>query len=151
VQSLAGNINVAKTTLSVPHPYLDGMAEEWISQHSSNWKNKTIITYAVFDRKSKELLGTVGFVGINKSKAELGYWFGKQHWDKGYCTEATKALIKFAHANLGISRVTGEHLSSNPASGRVMKKLGMRYTASKYAADRNGNRAKLEVYELQIT
>lgn len=151
VQNLAGNLNVAKTTLNVPHPYVDGMAEEWISHHLSNWKNETSITYAVIETNSKELIGTVGFVEINKSKAELGYWFGEQHWGKGYCTEATKALIKFAYDNLGIFNVTGEYLSSNSASGRVMEKLGMRRIGSRYAKDRNGERAKLEVYELHIT
>jgi len=57
----------------------------------------------------------------------LGYWIGEQYWGKGYGTEATKALLDFAFNNLRISKITGEHLSSNPVSGKVMKYAGMSY------------------------
>ncbi|MCF6211564.1 MAG: GNAT family N-acetyltransferase [Gammaproteobacteria bacterium] len=151
VQKLAGNKKVSEMTLNIPHPYEDGMAEEWISTHCSNWENRKIITYAVSDRISKKLLGTVGFVRIEESKAELGYWIGKQYWGRGYCTEAATALIKFACINLSVVTISAEHLSSNPASGRVMEKLGMHYVGSKYRLDRDGKQAKMKVYELQIT
>jgi len=151
VQYLAGNRKVSEMTLNIPHPYEDGMAEEWISTHLSNWRDGKVITYAVIDKESKILIGTVGFVRIEESKAELGYWIGEQYWGKGFCTEAATALIKFAGTKLRITGITAEHLSSNPASGRVMKKLKMLHVDSKYRVDRDGKQAKMEVYELLIT
>ena len=125
------------------------MAEEWISSHLSHWKSRTAVIYAVTDINSKRLLGTVSFVGIKDSEAELGYWIGEPYWKKGYCTEATKALVEFAFTNLGIVKIVAKHLSSNPASGRVMEKIGMHHANHAYILDRNGERAKIEVYELQ--
>lgn len=78
----------------------------------------------------------------------LGYWVGESYWKKGYCTEAAKALIEFAFSRLGIVKVTAEHLSSNPASGRVMEKIGMCYVNQIQKLDRNGKKAKIECYAL---
>lgn len=124
------------------------MAVEWVSTHLSGWENKSVITYAITDINSQQLLGSVGFVEINGSEAELGYWIGEPYWGNGYCTEAVMALVEFALTNFGITKIVAKHLSSNPASGKVMKKIGMRHTNHKYKLDRYGKRAKVELYEL---
>ena len=56
----------------------------------------------------------------------LGYWIGKPYWG-GYATEAAAALLDLAFGPLGLHRVEATHLTRNPASGRVMEKLGMRF------------------------
>jgi RimJ/RimL family protein N-acetyltransferase len=151
VQKLAGNKLVSEPTLNIPYPYQDGMAEEWISNQILNWKNRTQVIYAVTDKVSKQLLGAVSLVEIKGTEAELGYWFGKPYWGEGYCTEATKALVEFAFANLGIVKIVAEHLSSNSASGRVMEKVGIRYDGSSQKPNRNGQMVQIETYELQNT
>jgi RimJ/RimL family protein N-acetyltransferase len=59
------------------------------------------------------------------NKAELGYWLGFEYWGRGYCTEATSALIRYGFTELGPHKITLRHFASNPASGRVMVKTGM--------------------------
>jgi ribosomal-protein-alanine N-acetyltransferase len=98
VQQLAGDREIASTTLNIPHPYEDGMAEEWISTHQER-----------FDR------------------GELANWIGKPFWGEGYCTEAAEAVLDYGFSVLGLNRIYAHHLSRNPASGRVMEKIGMRY------------------------
>ena len=68
-------------------------------------------------------------LGVNKQNhwAELGYWIGKPYWSKGYCTEAAGALLDYGFKVLELNRIQARHLVSNPASGRVMQKLGMSY------------------------
>lgn len=128
VQRLAGDWDVAKMTLGIPHPYEDGMAEQWINAHQEPFDKGDMITLAVTLRPLGTLIGCIS-LGINKKHhwAELGYWIGKPYWNRGYCTEATKALIDYGIKVLGLNRIQARHLASNPASGRVMQKLGMSY------------------------
>jgi len=58
-------------------------------------------------------------------RAELGYWIAVHNWNRGYATEASKRLIDFAFEVLGLHRIEARHFLRNPASGKVMKKLGM--------------------------
>ena len=58
-------------------------------------------------------------------RAELGYWIGVPFWNRGYATEAAEAVIKFGFEELGLNRIEAEHFTRNPASWRVMEKLGM--------------------------
>lgn len=53
VQGLAGDIEIAKTTLHIPHPYEDGMAEEWISRHVEEYERGISLTLAITDKKEK--------------------------------------------------------------------------------------------------
>jgi ribosomal-protein-alanine N-acetyltransferase len=59
--------------------------------------------------------------------AELGYWIGKPYWGNGYGTEAAKAVLHYGFTVLGLNRIYATHMSRNPASGRVMEKIGMKY------------------------
>ncbi|ASP37637.1 hypothetical protein CHH28_02655 [Bacterioplanes sanyensis] len=47
VQKLEGNPNVSKTTLNMPYPYEDGMAEQWIASHSKHWQARTSAAFAI--------------------------------------------------------------------------------------------------------
>jgi len=151
LQKLAGNPNVSKTTLNIPYPYEDGMAEAWISTHSENWVNKRSATFAIKLKSSHELIGDVSLVDIQESQAELGYWVGEPYWDRGYCTEAAKALVHYSMNKMGIKKIVAEHLRTNPASGRVMEKIGMNHVCSTEKTDRDGNQAVVEVYEITST
>jgi len=96
VQRLAGNINVAKMTLNIPHPYENGMAEEWINSHKEKSESGTQLSYAIESLNLGVLLGAISLTHIEPSQANMGYWVGEQYWGKGYCTEAGVALISHA-------------------------------------------------------
>jgi RimJ/RimL family protein N-acetyltransferase len=49
------------------------------------------------------------------------------YWGRGYATEAALAVIAFGFEELGLNRIYAQHMASNPASGRVMQKAGMRH------------------------
>ncbi len=128
VQRLAGATEVADTTLHVPHPYKDGMAEKWIGGHATEYAAGKSVTYAVTLRGDGTLLGAVGLVITPAHRrADLGYWMDVPSWGQGYMTEAASALVAYAFAEMGLHRVTATHFARNPASGRVMQKLGMRH------------------------
>jgi len=151
IQKLAGNKKVSDTTLTIPHPYTLNMAEEWLSTHEHDWLNKSRVTYAIARKKDNELLGSISLVEINCSIAKLGYWIGEPYWGNGYCTEALNAILTFAFNEIGLEKIVAEHLSSNPASGRVMQKNEMQHINSAEMLDRNKELAKVEIYEITAT
>jgi RimJ/RimL family protein N-acetyltransferase len=127
VRELAGAREVARSTLNIPHPYPDGAAEAWIAGHAGAWAAGTQLVCAVTTRGDGALVGAVGLaIDPRHLAAELGYWVGVPHWGRGYATEAARALCGVGFATLGLHRVMARHLTRNPASGRVMRKLGMR-------------------------
>jgi ribosomal-protein-alanine N-acetyltransferase len=126
VQRLAGEREVAANTLTVPHPYPDGAAEEWIATHAAGWAAKDVLTLAVTTPGDDVLVGAVGLaLAMADRRAELGYWIGIPWWNLGYATEASRAIIDFGFTSLGLHRIMARHMARNPASGRVMQKLGM--------------------------
>jgi RimJ/RimL family protein N-acetyltransferase len=85
------------------------------------------VTYALVARSDGGLVGAMGLaIAAQHRRAELGYWVGVPHWNRGYATEAGRALLAYAFGPLGLHRVEAHHFTRNPASGRVMQKLGMR-------------------------
>ena len=88
-----------------------------------------------------ELVGSVGLGARADGSGvapELGYWIARDHWGKGYATEAGRAVLTIART-LGHRRVTASHFIDNPASGRVLAKLGFRPTG---AIDQRRSRAR---------
>lgn len=128
VQKLAGAWEIADMTLSLPHPYEDGMAEKWIKTHRSGFREESEVIFAVVLRKIDILCGAVG-LGVDREnyRGEIAYWIGEPYWGKGYCTEAAREVLRYGFENLGLHRVYSNHFSRNPASGRVMQKIGMNY------------------------
>ncbi|MBA4051500.1 MAG: GNAT family N-acetyltransferase [Erythrobacter sp.] len=70
-------------------------------------------------------VGVIGSAGMgeHEGQPELGYWIARQHWGRGYATEAAGAVLKIARA-LGHRRVVAGHFVDNPASGKVLRKIG---------------------------
>lgn len=141
VQRLAGVREVADTTLHIPHPYPDGAAEAWIGTHARRWTDRAELVLAVTLKDGGNFVGAVGLVLTPiHDKAELGYWIGVPYWRRGLATEAASGLVDFGFKVLGLQRVQSHHMSRNPASGRVLLKLGMRREgASPRAVKKNGH------------
>jgi RimJ/RimL family protein N-acetyltransferase len=127
VQRLAGDHAVAHTTLNIPHPYEDGVADAWITLVAEEFARGRQVVFAVTGGAATELLGAVGLVlRLEHARAELGYWIGRPFWGQGYATEAVRAVLRYGFGTLGLNRIHASHFARNPASGRVMSKVGMR-------------------------
>lgn len=127
VQRLAGEWEVANTTLNIPHPYPDGAAEAWIATHSGHYESGKAVIFAITTRGDGALVGAVGLsVEPVHARGELGYWVARPHWAKGFATEAGLTIVAYGFETLALNRIEAVHMTRNPASGRVMVKLGMR-------------------------
>jgi ribosomal-protein-alanine N-acetyltransferase len=128
LQRLIGDKDIAATTLNIPHPYEDGMAEEWIGRHQERFDKGEGLSFAITHREEGFFIGGIG-LNVNREyeSAELGYWVGKPYWNNGYCTEAARAVVRYGFEVLGLNRIHATHMTRNPASGRVMQKTGMKH------------------------
>ena len=126
VLRLAGEREVADTTLHIPHPYLDGMAESWIATHEGAWTRHEAATLAIVEADA----GLIGAISLNielsQRRAEIGYWIGRPYWGCGYATEAARAMLDYGFARLALHRIHAHHFARNAASGRVLAKVGFR-------------------------
>lgn len=127
VQRLAGAREVAAATLHIPHPYEDGMAEEWIESHQERFDAGRLVNFAMTLRETGALCGSIGLtVDPQYAHAELGYWLGLPFWGRGYGTEAARAVVGYGFGARDLHRVHASHFACNPASGRVIQKIGMK-------------------------
>lgn len=126
VQLLAGEREVAETTLLIPHPYPDGAAEAWIAAQAQDRAAGREYTYAVTRAEDGLLVGAIALRPGAEEHGHVGFWIGRGHWGRGYATAATRTVIALAFSLLELDQVTASHLTRNAASGRVLEKCGLR-------------------------
>ena len=126
ISMLAGDYDVAKMTLNIPHPYPGGAATEFINRSKHAWDNHERYAFAIVLKATGTFMGVIGLIPeIRHRRAEVGYWIGKPHWGKGFMTETLKRIIQFGFEDLDLNRIQAGYIFDNPASGRVMEKVGM--------------------------
>jgi len=72
------------------------------------------------------LIGMINDVYIDNKEIEIGYFINPIYWNKGYATEALKAMIDYLF-NIGFKRIIASYFEENIASSRVMAKSGMKH------------------------
>jgi [ribosomal protein S5]-alanine N-acetyltransferase len=121
---LIGTREVAATTLRIAHPYTDQDASVFLELA----KDPEKIWLAITLRSDGRQLGGIGLrVDQRHQHAELGYWLGVPYWGQGYATEAAREMLRHGFETLQLHRIFASHFKHNPASGTILKKIGMRY------------------------
>lgn len=127
VQRLAGAKEVAAGTL-LPHPYDAETAVKWIAQQQESFATGSAFTFAIVLADTHQLIGSIGMeIARAHEHARLSYWLGTAYWNQGYCTEAVQAMLEYGFTHLSLHRIYAPHFHNNPASGRVLQKVGMTY------------------------
>ena len=104
------------------------MALEWIGTHPAIRDKGLALFYAIELKESGELVGSTGIdIDVLHSRADIGYWIGREYWNKGYATEAAARLMGYVFNVLKLHKVASHHFARNSASGRVLEKLGMKH------------------------
>ncbi|HEX5386475.1 MAG TPA: GNAT family N-acetyltransferase [Gemmatimonadales bacterium] len=124
---LAGAREIFDTTLSIPHPYEPAHAYGYFAFAAAEHAHGTGLHLAVRVLEDLRLIGGIGLKDIERERmeAELGYWIGVEYWNRGYATEAAAAVVRHGFAVLDLARIHAHHLARNPASGRVLERIGM--------------------------
>jgi RimJ/RimL family protein N-acetyltransferase len=115
---------VAMKLARLPWPYTIGDAEAFLAVPRGPTEARFFIL--AHDRRYPQLIGGIGLHAIDHGVAELGYWLTPAAWGRGYATEAARAVVDMARHALPLRRVEASHHLDNPASRRVLEKLGFR-------------------------
>ena len=85
-------------------------------------------TFVIELTAERRVIGTIGIMWIQKENnaAEVGYSLSRAYWNRGLMTEAVQAMLAFCFDTLRLNRVEAQHETDNPASGAVMRHVGMR-------------------------
>lgn len=127
VTKLCNNYNIYKNTLYLPYPYSIEDALTWFEHHLDNYNANKSYEFAITDKQSGEIYGAIALTNNQHfHNGEIAYWIGEEFWGNGYATEAAQAILKFAFEEKHYHKVFARYFESNPASGRVMQKLGMK-------------------------
>jgi [ribosomal protein S5]-alanine N-acetyltransferase len=121
---LIGTREVAATTLRIAHPYTEQDAKAFLELA----KDPDKLWLAITLRSNGRQIGGIGLrVEKQHQHAELGYWLGVPFWGHGYATEAAADIVRYGFETLALHRIFASHFKHNPASGRILKKVGMKY------------------------
>jgi len=120
IVAVVGDRRVADRLARVPHPYGSDDAAFFLQEVvPAEW------VWAITIRGSDALVGAVGLTpAADGTTAELGYWLAPALWGRGIATEAARAVIRYGFDALRLPYLTSGWFESNPASGRVLAKLG---------------------------
>ena len=122
--ALAGAMSdaaIARNLAVVPWPYSLRDAEAFLASP----RDPVLPSLLIFERTSgaPQLVGSCGLARRTSHAVELGYWIARPFWSRGFATEACAALIDIART-LRLESLEGAHFVDNPASARVLEKLG---------------------------
>lgn len=82
--------------------------------------------YGIVLKETSEFIGTIDLMNWSDGKeAEIGYIINKKFWGNGLATEASAKILELCFEVLGFEEVHAFCALENPASARVLTKLGM--------------------------
>ncbi len=130
LQQIGGVPEVARMMMVLTAPWPEDAVRHWIATGRFRGRPGYRLGVAL---KGGALIGAVGF-GPDRS---IAYLFDRRYWGRGYATEATRALIADVFARFPeIDEITADHFADNPASGRVLTKLGFEKTGTGLGASK---------------
>jgi [ribosomal protein S5]-alanine N-acetyltransferase len=122
----------------------------WFAGHSREWKVGEAYRFAV--ELEGMMIGVADVDEISERQGSLGYWFDRSTWGRGYASEAACAVVRFAREGAGMLKLTAGHAYDNPASGRILSKLGFRRIESAPCHSRPRRETIMQhCYELTFT
>jgi [ribosomal protein S5]-alanine N-acetyltransferase len=121
---LLNDFEISRNLSRVPHPYTEDDGCAFVVQAADQRSRGEHFSFSVLRKKDTAY---IGMCGVHPARGfEVGYWVAKPFWGQGYATEAARRVVAFAFDLLGAERVAAGWFEDNPASGRVLVKLGFR-------------------------
>ena len=148
--------DLENTRLMMFLPYADeAETTAFLQEAEAQWRMNAPERYefavCLSDHGGAHIGGLTLYMQEDRTEAELGWVLHKDHWRKGYVTEAARALMDFA-LSIGVRRIFACCDSENVASYKTMEKLGMRHIATGKRTNRSmGDEERVElVYEIRF-
>jgi ribosomal-protein-alanine N-acetyltransferase len=102
---------------------------DFIKFTDEQFRNRLSIVWGILIKNENKLIGSIDLRGWNTDNkcGDVGYAISKDYWNKGFVSEAMKAVIKFGFEQLQLNRIEAHCQKENIGSWRVMEKCGMKY------------------------
>lgn len=141
---------VCSKLATAPWPYSELDAEDFLARPRG--EVDTVFLIFAHEHRAMRLIGGVGIGPDEDGETELGYWLTPDAWGRGYATEAAQGVVSLARDTLRMKRLVSGHFLDNPASGRVLRKLGFRPTGRIVERDSRARGAKTAcaLFELDL-
>lgn len=118
---------ISEYTRTIPFPYTLDDAREFLHKHERELGAGDAVVFAIRTADDGPLMGGVGLHLVRADRrAELGYWMNSAYRGKGYTSEAAAAALAFGFNTLHLDRIHACWYHDNPASGRILEKIGMK-------------------------
>ncbi len=147
LQAGIGDEAVVRNLATAPWPYRLDDAQSFLSMPRDSAEPNFLISLRTGG--AARIIGGVGLVRHDDATYELGYWIARPYWGLGFATEAARAVVGIARA-MQLPRLISSHMVDNPASGKVLRKLGFAPTGRivpRYSAARGTEVATVEYAE----
>lgn len=135
---------VVRNLARAPWPYAEEDARRFTQMPVEPLFPRFLVTRA----RDAAVVGCIG-IDPHEGDVELGYWIARPYWGQGFATEAGDAALKVART-LGHRRVVASHFLDNPASGKVLQKLGFEPTGRVVERHSCGRGAKAPTAEYAL-
>ncbi len=139
---------VVRNLARAPWPYLPEHARDFVMREQDSRLPYFLVTLP--GAQGSQIIGSAG-LGEHEDGIELGYWIARPYWGRGFATEAARGVIEVARL-IGYDGLSAGHFLDNPASGRVLRKLGFRPTGrvvARHSCGR-GEAADCALYDLDL-
>lgn len=127
-EKLASQEEISQYMLWEPHKDMNETIE-YITKEVESYEKQVNYKWAITQKGENDIIGVIALLRFDEKEnsCSFAYMLAKEHWNKGYVTEALKRVMEFAFLELGVERIEVDHLADNVASGKVMQKVGMEW------------------------
>lgn len=147
---LGGSEAVTRYMLFQTHQSVDesrASIEKWLARYDGGKCYHWVIAL----RDTDELIGVIDLLSFDEAagSAAFAYMLGRDFWNRGYGTEAVRAVFDFGFREMELEYIEADHMEENSASGAVMRKVGMTYQRTEPAKyEKNGCSYNAPVYRI---
>ncbi len=127
--AVTSQAEIRATTYGIPENYTRSYAKNWFRLIKTNIKNGLSYEFGMFLKEDGEYVGNVGLINVSKlhNHADISYYTDKKFHCMGLTTEAAQAMLELGFKTFGFEKISGMCMRINPASRRVMEKIGMSF------------------------
>jgi RimJ/RimL family protein N-acetyltransferase len=123
---------IHRWTVTLPWPYTEQDAHNWIESHPSRRRSGSSYDFAVVEAGTRSFCGSITLArhANEPRSAGVGYWIAPWARNRGYASEALRLLVQHAFDDTGINRIILITMVGNVASERVAAKAGFEVTGT---------------------
>jgi RimJ/RimL family protein N-acetyltransferase len=129
-------------------PFTEDEIDGFMGRQARNLAEHDMCMGAVVEKSSGQVVGVAGVQPL-AADLEIGWWLAREHWGRGYATEAGGAAMRHVLETLARPRVVAIIDPGNEPSKRVVERLGMQLTG-RFTGEQLGHRLPEIVVDLFV-